>query len=287
MNSRFAIRTADVRRRFDRAADTFDKADFVHATTRTGLFERLEGVVIDAKVVLDLGCATGAATRSLAKRFRGSQVVAIDVSRRMLARCAARRSWFSRVACVQADASTLPFADNSVDVVFSNLLLPWINDIEHVASEVARVLQKGGLFAFATLGPDSLLDLRRAWQAVDDEPHVNAFFDMHDIGDALVRSGLMNPVLDVDRLQVSYTDTSKMFADLTACGARNALADRHRSLTGRNRFNAMREYLLDSQAGAGLAVDFELVYGHCFGSGQRSRGGETRIDASAIPVRGR
>ena len=84
MDPRFEIRTADVRRQFDRAAGTFDGADFVHATTRAGLFERLGGVVVDAKTVVDLGCATGAATRELTKRFRGSQVVALDLSLQML-----------------------------------------------------------------------------------------------------------------------------------------------------------------------------------------------------------
>ncbi|MFQ5608842.1 MAG: cytochrome c oxidase subunit II, partial [Woeseiaceae bacterium] len=115
--------------------------------------------------------------------------------------------------------------------------------------------------------------------------HVNAFFDMHDVGDALVRTGLSDPVLDVDRLSVTYADTDKLFADLSACGGRNSLAARRRSLTGRQRFQSMRHALDDEASESGLTLDLELVYGHCFGGGARSLGGEARIDAAAIPGR--
>lgn len=287
MDARFEIRPADVRRRFDKAAATFDSADFVHAATRDGLFARLEGITVDARTVVDLGCATGAATPRLGKRFRGARIIAVDFSQAMLDRCEARQRWFSKTSVVLADAAELPFDDCSVDVVFSNLLLPWIDDPASVASEVSRVLRKEGLFAFATLGPDSLLELRRAWQSVDDDPHVNAFLDMHDLGDALVRAGLRDPVLDVDRLTIRYDAPSRLLADLTACGARNALRHRRATLTGKRRFEALRNALGDTTSGSGLHVDLEIVYGHCWGSGQRPRSGETRIDAGAIPVRKR
>lgn len=287
MDARFDLWPADVRRRFDRAAGSFDSADFAHAAARDGLFARLEGITVEAGNVIDLGCATGAATAPLGKRFKGARVYAVDFSQPMLDRCAARQGWFSRTSAVCADAARLPFPDHSIDVVFSNLLLPWIGDPASVATEVARVLRKEGLFTFSTLGPDSLLALRDAWQSVDDDPHVNPFPDMHDVGDALVRSGLRDPVLDVDRLTIRYDDPGKLLADLTACGARNALRQRRSTLTGKRRFEALRSALGDSTSEAGLRIELELVFGHCWGSGQGPRSGETRIDAGAIPVRRR
>ena len=285
MNPHHTLRVADVRRRFDRAAQGFDDADFVHTVTRDGLFARLAPAIIDADVVVDLGCATGSATPALTKRFRSARIVAIDLSTKMLERCRAKQGWFSKTSILQANASALPFADQSIDVVFANLLLPWVSEPEQVASEVSRVLRKDGLFVFATLGPDSLLEIRNAWATVDDRSHVNRFLDMHDVGDLMLRAGLRDPVLDVDRLSVSYDNADALFRDLTAVGARNSLQDRNSSLVGKQRFEAMRDRLENATADGGISLDLELVYGHCWGGRAPPAEGDVRIDAAAIPVR--
>lgn len=281
------FRLRDIQRRFDRAAESFDEADFVHAVTREGLLERLEPLTLEARSILDLGSATGSTGRLLRKRYRRAQVVSLDASRRMARRALGRRGWLSKASAVQADAARLPFADGAFDLVVANLLLPWLPDPGDAFSEVARVLKPGGVFAFATLGPDSLQALRRAWAAVDDSPHVHYFADMHDIGDGLVRAGLADPVLDVDRLSVSYDDTDRLFADLARTGARNTLPDRTRGLTGRLRFDTMRRALVAAAGGGSIVLDFELVYGHCFGAGPRNDPAGYRIPAAGIPRRTR
>ena len=281
------LRLADIRRRFDRAAADFERADFVHAVTRDGLLERLAPVQVDARNVLDLGAATGATGRLLQKRFRRARVVAVDISHAMLRQARMKRSWFTLPPVVQAEASRLPFADGSFDLVVANQLLPWIAEPADVFGEVARVLREGGVFAFASLGPDSLRQLREAWASVDDDAHVLSFPDMHDLGDALVRAGLRDPVLDVDRISVSYEDPKKLFADLTRAGARNPLAGRSRALTGRRRFAAMSDALWRHADGGRLRVELELVYGHCWGSGPPSVPAAYRIDADTIPRRRR
>ncbi len=279
------LNSKDVQRRFDRAASRFDTVDFVSSTTRGGLFARLEPVVVEAETVVDLGSATGSSSRLLSRRFRGAHIIAADLSDRMLEKAQTRRSWFSRTSAVQADARSLPFADQSIDVVFANLLLPWVDDPVLVFSEVARVLRSNGLFLFSTLGPDSLSELRRAWGDVATDQHVRRFPDMHDIGDVAVRAGLADPVLDVDRLVVTYRSAEALFADLTAMGARNSLQNRNRSLGGVARFRAMAS-ALDAMRTDGLIVlDLELIYGHCWGSGSRSPAGEYRIDAKRISRR--
>lgn len=279
------LRPADVRRRFDRAAAGFDASAFVHAVTREGLLARLEPIRIEAAVVLDLGCATGTACPLLARRFRRSRVVAIDFSQGMLRELQRKQSWFAKASAVQADAAALPLANQSVDVVFANLLLPWIDDPAIVFSEAARVLRKDGLMLFSTLGPDSLLELRRAWQAVDGRAHVNRFLDMHDLGDAAVRAGLRDPVLDVDRLAVTYKSATELFRDLTATGARNSLRHRDRSVVGKRRFAAMTTALEGAKTAGVINLDLELVYGHCWGAGMVAASGEYRIDAGQISRR--
>ena len=280
-----SVRIVDVKRRCDVAAATFDTADFIHAHTREGLLARIAPMTVDAKTVLDLGSATGAATRDLRKRFSGARIVSVDLSAAMLQQARRKHGWLSRPATVQADARSLPFADASFDVVFSNMLLPWLGDPAAAFAEINRVLRENGLFAFATLGPDSMLVLRRAWQTVDDGAHVNPFADMHNVGDALVRSGLRDPVLDVDRLTVRYEKPEALFRDLTATGARNCLAARRRGLTSRGRFDAMTSVVFAGGAPANL--DFELVFGHCWGSAARSQDGMIGIDAGRIPIRRR
>ena len=275
-----ALRSSDVRRRFDQAAAAFDDYDFVHTVTRNGLLARLEPMIIDARTVVDLGCATGSACKPLAKRFRRARIIALDLSAGMLTQLRRKRSWLASYSLVHANAAAIPLADQSVDVVFANQLLPWITDPSTVFMEVARVLRDQGLFLFASLGPDSFLELRRAWQSVDDGVHVNRFPDMHDLGDAAVRAGLRDPVLDVDRLAVTYQDTGALFRDLTGSGARNSLADRDKTLVGKARFNRMTTALEQEGSDGTIELDLELVYGHCWGAGVRD--GEYRIDPGRI-----
>lgn len=277
------LRPRDIRRHFDQAADRFHEADFVHGVTRDGLLERLRPMTIDAATVIDLGSATGTAIPELQKRFRGARVIAVDFSAEMLRIVRLKRSLLSRRHAVQADARSLPFADTSIDVIFSNLMLPWIDDLDAVFAEIARVLRKDGLFVFSALGPDSLLEVRQAWQTVDAGEHVNRFPDMHDVGDALVRAGLRDPVLDVDRLSVSYRDAGVLLRDLTAAGARNSLRNRQRGLMGRRRFRRFTDTLF--AAGGDRSLTLELVYGHCWGSRVRRGGTEIAVDAGEIPLR--
>lgn len=274
-----------IRRRFERAASTFDGSDFVHAATRDGLLGRLEPLLLDAKTVVDLGAGTGAANRALVKRFRKANIISVDIAHNMLRKARERKTWLSRTMVAQASAIALPFPNESVDVIFSNLLLPWVDDPLPVFSEIARVLRKGGVFAFATLGPDSLQEVARAWGTIDDSPHVIRFLDMHDLGDGLVNAGLRDPVLDVDRLSVSYKNSAKLFADLTAVGARNALQLRARGLTGKQRYAAMIAALDDTAVDGNITLELELVFGHCWGAGPKMDPANFRIDAGQIPVR--
>jgi len=181
----------------------------------------------------------------------------------------------------------LPFADGTFDLLFANLLLPWITDLPGCLTEINRVLRAGGLFMFSTLGSGSLASLREAWAAVDPGAHVTEFADMHDVGDALMGAGLSDPVLDVDPLTVTFASTGRLYADLSACGARNSLAGRRRSLTGTGRWRQF-EALLDEGSDDGrLAVQLELVYGHAWGSGRRSPDGEFHLEPAKIGRRRR
>lgn len=269
--------------RLDKAAERFSDHAFLHKLTRDGLFERLAPMTIAARQVIDLGTATGLGFDALKTRFPKARVHGVDLSLEMLRRH--ETGWLERRSLVQADASALPFRDKSIDVVFANLLLPFVADPSRVFIEVARVLKADGVFAFSSLGPDTFRELDDAWRTVDDGIHVARFPDMHDIGDAIVRAGLRDPVLDVDRQRLSYSSTDSLFDDLTFTGARNVLAGRRRGLTGRSQFSRFQKSLFGKEKTA--VLDIELVYGHAFGGEPMQARGPIAIDPASIGRRDR
>jgi malonyl-CoA O-methyltransferase len=281
------LRYRDVRRRFEQAADTYARADFVPRHMADGLLERILPMRIEVKRALDAGSAGGSASRELRRRYKGSHIVSLDIAPGMLHAARKARSRFARISELQADATLLPFRDGSLDLVFANLLLPWIDDLPVFLAGVARVLRKDGLFVFSTLGPRSLRELREAWQTVDDAEHVNAFPDMHDIGDAVMQAGMREPVLDVEYLTVSYSSVQALFADLTAVGGRNCLRGRAAGLTGRSRFAAFRRQLETQSEDGRLSLPLELVFGHAWGGGAPAAASEIRFDPAAIGRRRR
>jgi len=253
------------RRAFDRALP-FESACFIHDETRTRLLERLDVVRLAPKVVVDLGCATGRAARALAARYPAAHVLAVDSSVGMLRATAARDA---AVSVLGGDAEALPLRVGSADLVLANLVLPWCRP-ERLFAEAARVLVEGGALMFATLGPDSLQEVRAAFAAVDDRIHVHAAFDLHDLGDLAVAAGLAEPVLDVDRLEVTYADVASLVRDLRAVGAMNVAGARRRTLTGPRRWASFANHLPRNPAGR-IAVTVELILGQAWGRGSVAR----------------
>ncbi len=180
---------------------------------------------------------------------------------------AAATATAARIAVVGGDAERLPLATGSVQLVLANLVLPWCKP-QNLFAEAARVLEAGGLLLFATLGPDSLQEVRRAWGAVDDRLHVHAAFDMHDLGDLALAAGLGEPVLDVDRIELTYAQPSALVRDLRAWGAVNVAAGRRRELTGRQRWRGFERHLGAVTRNGRFAVTVELVLGLAWGSGK-------------------
>jgi malonyl-CoA O-methyltransferase len=155
---------------------------------------------------------------------------------------------------------------------------------DRVFAESARVLAVGGALAFATLGPDSLAEVRQAFAAVDERIHVHAAFDPHDLGSFAMAAGLAEPVLDVDRFAVTYPDVAALVRDLRATGAVNVAPGRRKSLTGRERWRRFEERLAPA-GGQRLAVTVELVLGLAFGRGERQArgsGGEVIVPVDRI-----
>lgn len=273
---------------FNRAAGTYDAAAELQREVADRLLERLDWIKVQPAAVLELGCGTGYCTRALERQYRRARVWALDIAEAMLRHTRRRAGWFSKTRYLCADVERLPLADRSVDMLFSSLTLQWSDNLDATFAEIQRVLRPGGMVMFTTFGPDTLTELRAAWSQVDGHSHVNRFLDMHDVGDAMLRAGLSDPVMDVDRITVHYAEVRGLMRELKAIGAHNVTAGRPQGLTGRRRFELVEEAYESMRVERGLPASYEVVYGHAWageGGGascSTSSGGETAISLQQL-----
>jgi len=283
MSDPFLLDGARVRAAFDAAADSYDDAAVLQAEVRSRLLERLDEVRLKPRAILDAGCGTGHAARALLERYRRARMIALDIAPAMLEATGKRRPRFRRLDLVCADAQSMPLPARSVDLVFSNLMLQWCNDPGRAFAEFHRVLAPGGLVMFTTFGPDTLRELRAAWGTTDRATHVSRFIDMHDLGDALVRAGFAEPVMDVEHFTLTYDSVRALMRELKAMGAHNATAGRSRGLTGKGRLAEVEAAYERLRADGRLPSTWEVVYGHAWATGRLPEpDGETRIAVDTI-----
>jgi malonyl-CoA O-methyltransferase len=255
-----------VRRAFARAASSYERHDALQREVEARLFDSLDYYEGTPARVLDVGCGTGRGTARLKKRWKRAEVIALDVSLPMLREARRHAGWRKPFARVAADAVNLPFPDHSVDVAYSNLCIQWCDAPRPIFRECARVLKPGGLLVASSLGPDTLGELRAAWNEADPgAPHVSRFLDMHDLGDAALAAGLKDPVLDADHLTLEYPDVRRLLVDLKGLGATNADRGRGRGLTGKARFRAMLDAYETRRRGGRIPATWEVVTLHAWG----------------------
>ncbi len=271
------------RQAFDGAAIRYDEAAVLQREVGTRLLERLDVIRLAPNVVCDVGCGTGVATRELMRRFRRARIIGLDLAPSMLKIARGRAPALRKLRVVCADAESLPFADGCCDLVFSNMTLQWCQNLDRAFAEIRRVLRPGGLLLFSTLGPDTLKELRASWARVDRHSHVNAFVDMHDVGDSMVRAGLRDPVLDMEPFTLTYRDVIRLMRDLKTMGAHNVLHGRATGLTGKGQFRAVCDAYESFRQEGLLPATYEVVYGHAWGA--LARDNVARPDGSvAVPL---
>lgn len=279
------IDKAKARRAFDRAAPGYDAVAVLQREIGSRLLERLDYIRLTPKTILDLGCGTGQAIAPLMRRYPRAKVVALDFAPGMLHLARHRGTWLRRPWCICADLEALPLADGSVDLIVSNAALQWCNDLDRTFQDLRRILSPGGLLMFTSFGPDTLMELRAAWAAVDAEVHVSPFADMHEVGDGLVRARFADPVMDAERLTLTYARLGDLMRDLKLLGASNAAVSRPRGLTGPRRLAAVEAAYEAYRREGRLPATYEVVYGHAWAPLQRAVEGGVAIPVSAMTRR--
>jgi len=267
-----------VRRSFEQAAAHYDEAAFLQQEIARRLDERQDGMKITPQRILDAGCGTGYGAALLRARHGGAEIFALDLAEAMLARARVRhqggfwRRLRTRLGAVAdnfrplcGDLESLPLARASVDMVWSSLALQWLETPDAAFGEMHRVLQPDGLFMFASFGPDTLRELRAASADIDGHQHVNRFIDMHDLGDALVHAGFVNPVMEMEHITLTYADLPALLRDLKRIGAHTVLYDRRAWLMGKAAWRRLgQNYEVFRQSDGRLPATYEVVYGHAW-----------------------
>jgi malonyl-CoA O-methyltransferase len=282
--SDFQLDPKQVRRHFGRAATSYEQHDALQREVQTALLERLDFYLEAPQRVVDIGAGTGRGTALLKQRYPKAEVIALDLALPMLRAAKQHNSWLKPFMRVCAEATRLPLADHSVDILQSNLCFQWINDLSALFAECVRLLKPGGMLVFSSLGPDTLQELRAAWAQVDSQSHVSRFLDMHDVGDAVLAAGLRDPVLDVQRYSMTYSEPRKLLQELQGLGATNADHARGRGLTGKSRYQRMLAAYETMRVDGRIPAMWEVVTAHAWGPppGQARRAGGVEIASFSV-----
>jgi len=259
-----------MRRAFNRAATNYDASAVLQREVCTRMLERLDYIKLQPERILDAGSGTGWGTRRLTQRYPDAQTIALDIAGSMLQAARGSSGWWqklfggTRQLQVCGDIEEIPLIANSVGMVWSNLTIQWCNDLPAMFAEVHRVLKVDGLLMFSTFGPDTLKELRQAFDGVDRHNHLNRFTDMHDIGDMLVHSGFADPVMDMEYITLTYDDVRGVLQDLKSIGAHNATVGRSQGLMGKNAWARLVDNYERLRSNGRLPATFEVVYGHAW-----------------------
>ncbi|GLX86441.1 biotin synthesis protein BioC [Thalassotalea loyana] len=206
--------------------------------------------------VLDLGCGTGFFSDILATRFE--TVIGLDLSKDMLAYTSENRN--QDIHLVNANAMSLPFLDNSLDVVYSNLVIQWCNPLIDLLNEIKRVLKPGGLFIVSTLVDGTLFELKSAWAQVDDEKHVIDFKTkeslIHDI------ESVDFDLLEVKQQDIAleYENVRHLAHELKGLGANHVPNKSNKGLAGKDKWRKMTLAYEDFREPSGI---YPATYALC------------------------
>lgn len=246
---------------FSQAAATYDKVAGLQRIAADLLLKK--GASLHLGKVLDIGSGTGYVSAQLADMEAVTSVTGLDIAEGMLA-YAKSRHHNSKLNWHLGDAQQLPLtlldSAKGYDLIISSLAIQWCKDLDAVFSGVAHFLTEDGVFHCATLGPQTLHQLKWAWSQVDDYQHVNDFVSLDTL-----RNTLENHFVEVDieceSIELKYRSVQQLTKDLKQLGASNRNTQAAQGLMGVARLRKMiqaYESLRDSHGQ--LPVTYEVYY---------------------------
>lgn len=204
-----------IRSAFSEAADHYDILTSLHREIGRELVQKiipLSGVCH----LLDVGCGTGYLTAKAKFYFPESHVIGMDFSERMLAKARQRDE---NISWICGDAYHLPFKDESLDVVISNLAYQWVEDLPQAFREIHRVLGQKGVLAATLFGFHTCEELFASLQAVGKACPFNRLPVMEEVKESLKRGGFEPSHVDYERIHIQFKDLWDVLTWLKALGA--------------------------------------------------------------------
>jgi len=184
------------------------------------------------------------------------------------------RPWWSPARWGSGSLEWGPPADASVQMLWANMALHTAVDPQGLMAQWHRALAVDGYLMFSCLGPDTLRELHAVYAALGWPPAGHAFTDMHDWGDMLVHAGFAEPVMDMERITLTFATPERLVQELRELGC-NLHPGRFGALRGRRwrerLYQALADRLADSGSAGQLALTFEIIYGHAFKPAPRVR----------------
>lgn len=253
---------------FSRVAAYYDEYAFIQQEIGTRLLERCQWLKTKPHRILNIGCASGRFTTLLQKYFPKAQIVGIDSAFDMCQTAANKPGegfeWFKKKPTfVCADMETLPFVSKSFDCIISNCTFEWSRALPTLALECKRVLDDNGTLLFTTVGPDTLYELGQSLYQIDEIHRVNAFLDMHHIGDILLKAGLDAPVMDREPMTVMYSTIQKLLADIKNSGSGYIFQETQAPLS-KGSMQKLIQYYDALKTAEGYPATIEIIYGYAF-----------------------
>lgn len=248
------------------------------------LFERLDYLKMSPRTILDIGCGPGTFLSELSERYPNAEIVALDIAHSMLSMAKSKQTPQNTWHIINADMHNMPFAADQFDLIVSNQVLHWSHSLPAVLREWHRVLRPDGCLLFSTLGPDTFQELKQAFQQVDAYAHVNTFYDMHHVGDCLLKA-FADPVVDMEVILAHYTSLSTMLRSLKAQGVKNIHQNRKSGLMGKAAWRQFEAEMALSQTDTlKYPLTYEVIYGHAWKVVYQSvqQGGETTISLADL-----
>ena len=238
-------KTAKIGKSFGAASNSYDMAARLQRYSGKNLMPWLPNR--HDLTVLDLGCGTGFFTDLLASYFQ--QVIGVDISTKMLT--FAQKNRTKNISWIESDAHNLPLQNNSIDLVYSNLMIQWCDPLETVINEVLRVLKPGGLFLLSTLTDGTLFELKSSWKQIDVDKHVIDFKKVQELNNLLNSENSTLLEQKTKTITLPYENVLHLARELKALGA-NQVNKINKGLSGKDKWQRMCKAYEDFQEPSGI-----------------------------------
>lgn len=228
------------------------------------LLEHLDPIRCNPTRILELGAATGYLRSAIEARYPKAQLVSADDCHAVLTRIGRRKWRLRRPPLLCCSSAALPLPSASVDLLIGNQVPLLCPSPGRVFAEWRRVMRHGGLVLLSSLGPLSFHELARAWAQVDPRPRIHPYPDMHDLGDALVRAGFDDVVVDSQRLSAEFEDLEQLMWELRTVGGGNSMPGRSRGLTTPRMLERVTRAYREELPSADCRATVEAVFAHAW-----------------------